>query len=92
LPRWSASAACEKFTDLNIEPPVAFTVGLFHDIGGLVLSQTLTADLQSDISGRIERDQLKQFLPGGPAQDAGCTALRPFPKSTGTFPNQGILF
>jgi putative nucleotidyltransferase with HDIG domain len=47
-----------EFTDLNVEPPVAFTVGLLHDIGKLVLSQTLTADLQANIRGRIEHGQL----------------------------------
>jgi len=47
-----------EFTDLNVEPPVAFTVGLLHDIGKLVLSQVLTADLQAEIRRRIEHDKL----------------------------------
>ena len=47
-----------EFTDLNVEPPVAFTVGLLHDIGKLVLSQTLTADLQVEVRKRIEQDKL----------------------------------
>ena len=47
-----------EFTDLNVEPPVAFTIGLLHDIGKLVLSQTLTADIQADIRRRIEQDKL----------------------------------
>jgi putative nucleotidyltransferase with HDIG domain len=47
-----------EFTDLNVEPPVAFTVGLLHDIGKLVLSQTLTADLQVKIRKLIEHDKL----------------------------------
>ncbi len=45
------------FADLNAEPPVAFTVGLLHDIGKLVLSQTLTMDLQAEIRHRIEYGQ-----------------------------------
>ena len=49
-----------EFTDLNVEPPVAFTVGLLHDIGKLVLSQTLTADLQAEIRNRIEHGQLSR--------------------------------
>jgi putative nucleotidyltransferase with HDIG domain len=49
-----------EFTDLNVEPPVAFTVGLLHDIGKLVLGQTLTADYQADIRRRIEHDQLSR--------------------------------
>jgi putative nucleotidyltransferase with HDIG domain len=47
-----------EFTDLNVEPPVAFTVGLLHDIGKLVLGQTLTADLQAEIRRLIEHDKL----------------------------------
>ena len=46
------------FADLNAEPPVAFTVGLLHDIGKLVLSQSLTADLQAEIRRLIEKDRL----------------------------------
>jgi len=46
------------FPDLNAEPPVAFTVGLLHDIGKLVLSQSLTADLQAAIRRLIENDKL----------------------------------
>jgi len=49
-----------EFTDLNIDPPVAFTVGLLHDIGKLVLSQTLTADVQADIRNRIEHGKLSR--------------------------------
>ena len=47
-----------EFTDLNVEAPVAFTVGLLHDIGKLVLNQTLTADLQAEIRGQIEHNKL----------------------------------
>jgi putative nucleotidyltransferase with HDIG domain len=47
-----------EFPDLNFEPPVAFTVGLLHDIGKLVLSQALTADLQAEIRRRIEHEKL----------------------------------
>ncbi len=46
------------FADLHAEPPVAFTVGLLHDIGKLVLSQLLTADLQAAIRRLIEQDKL----------------------------------
>jgi putative nucleotidyltransferase with HDIG domain len=47
-----------EFADLNVEAPVAFTVGLLHDIGKLVLSQVLTADLQAEIRRLIEHDKL----------------------------------
>jgi len=43
---------------LNIELPVAFTVGLLHDIGKLVLGQTLTADLQVKIRRLIEHEHI----------------------------------
>jgi putative nucleotidyltransferase with HDIG domain len=39
--------------DVNVDPPVAFTVGLLHDIGKLVLSQVLTSEYQADIRVRI---------------------------------------
>jgi putative nucleotidyltransferase with HDIG domain len=45
---------------LNAEPPVAFTVGLLHDIGKLVLGQTLTADLQAEIRRQIEHGKLSR--------------------------------
>ena len=48
----------KEFTDLNIELPVAFTVGLLHDIGKLVLGQTLTADLQVKIRRLIEHEHI----------------------------------
>ena len=48
----------EEFTDLNVELPVAFTVGLLHDIGKLVLGQTLTADLQAKIRRLIEHEHI----------------------------------
>jgi len=48
----------KEFTDLNIEMPVAFTVGLLHDIGKLVLGQTLTADLQVKIRRLIEHEHI----------------------------------
>ena len=48
----------EEFTDLNVELPVAFTVGLLHDIGKLVLGQTLTADLQVKIRRLIEHEHI----------------------------------
>jgi putative nucleotidyltransferase with HDIG domain len=43
--------------DLNVDPPVAFTVGLLHDIGKLVLGQTLTPEVQAEIRARVEHGQ-----------------------------------
>ena len=45
---------------MNADTPVAFTVGLLHDIGKLVLSQALTADLQAEIRKHIEHDKLSR--------------------------------
>lgn len=39
-----------------VEPPVAFTAGLLHDIGKLVLDHVLTPDLQSAVRTRITQD------------------------------------
>ena len=46
--------------DMNIEAPVAFTVGLLHDMGKLVLGQMLTPDLQTDIRYRIDSKQISR--------------------------------
>jgi len=42
--------------DLNVESSVAFTVGLLHDIGKLVMSQALTPEIQADIRAHIEKE------------------------------------
>jgi putative nucleotidyltransferase with HDIG domain len=51
----AAETVVNEIMDLNVDTPVAFTVGLLHDIGKLVLGQALTIDLQNDIRGRIEQ-------------------------------------
>jgi len=50
----AAETIVAELPDLNVEPAVAFTVGLLHDIGKLVLGQALTPDIQADIRRRIE--------------------------------------
>jgi len=42
--------------DLNAEAPVAFTAGLLHDIGKLVMGQILDADKQAAILGCIAQN------------------------------------
>jgi putative nucleotidyltransferase with HDIG domain len=49
----AAEVVVNSGLDLNVEPPVAFTVGLLHDIGKLVMGQVLTPDLQAAIRDRI---------------------------------------
>jgi putative nucleotidyltransferase with HDIG domain len=39
--------------EVNVDPPVAFTVGLLHDIGKLVLNQVLTPEYQADIRAHM---------------------------------------
>jgi putative nucleotidyltransferase with HDIG domain len=50
----SEIVASEAF-DMNVEAPVAFTVGLLHDIGKLVMSQALTPEIQAEIRRHIEQ-------------------------------------
>jgi HD-like signal output (HDOD) protein len=51
----AAEVLVDDLTELNVETPVAFTVGLLHDIGKLVLGQALTPDLQAAVRNRVER-------------------------------------
>lgn len=46
--------------DVNVDAPVAFTIGLLHDIGKLVLSQVLTPEFQTDIRARITEKSLSR--------------------------------
>jgi len=43
---------------MEVRPPVAFTAGLLHDIGKLVLNQILDAEMQSAIRSCIAQNQL----------------------------------
>lgn len=45
---------------MNVETPVAFTVGLLHDIGKLALGQVLTPELQASIRHLIEVEQISR--------------------------------
>ena len=59
----TASAAeiiAVEATGMNIEKPVAFTVGLLHDIGKLVMSQALAPDLQAAIRQLIENHKISR--------------------------------
>ncbi|MGA2243504.1 MAG: HDOD domain-containing protein [Verrucomicrobiota bacterium] len=46
--------ALEAF-DLHVETPVAFTVGLLHDIGKLAMNQALTPETQHEIRQLVEQ-------------------------------------
>ena len=67
--------------DLNVEAPVAFTVGLLHDIGKLALSQALTPELQIEIRQLIEQqgcprtDEEKKIM-GADHSEVGACLLK----------------
>lgn len=59
----TASAAeiiVAETSGMNVEAPVAFTVGLLHDIGKLALGQALTPEIQAAIRHLIESEQLSR--------------------------------
>jgi putative nucleotidyltransferase with HDIG domain len=56
----AAEIIVNRGMDLNVEAPVAFTVGLLHDMGKLVLGQMLTPELQGEIRTRIDMKQLSR--------------------------------
>jgi putative nucleotidyltransferase with HDIG domain len=45
---------------MNIEKPTAFTVGLLHDIGKLVMGQALTPDVQASIRQLVEQQKISR--------------------------------
>jgi putative nucleotidyltransferase with HDIG domain len=56
----TASAAeilVDETSAMNVEAPVAFTVGLLHDIGKLALGQALTPEMQTKIRELVEMEQ-----------------------------------
>ena len=67
--------------DLNVEAPVAFTVGLLHDIGKLALSQALTPELQIEIRQLIEqqgcpRTDAEKKIMGADHSEVGACLLK----------------
>jgi putative nucleotidyltransferase with HDIG domain len=56
----AAETVVAEIPDLNVEPAVAFTVGLLHDIGKLVLGQVLTLDYQAEIRRRVEQEKISR--------------------------------
>ena len=74
----AAETVVGNITDLNAKPIAAFTVGLLHDIGKVVLSQALTPEVQADMRNRIERDHHprseaeKEVLGTDHAEVGGC--------------------
>jgi len=46
--------------EMNVEAPVAFTVGLLHDIGKLALGQALTPEVQAAVRQLIEQEKMSR--------------------------------
>jgi putative nucleotidyltransferase with HDIG domain len=53
----AAEIVADSFPKLNVDTPVAFTVGLLHDIGKLVLSQALTVEFQAEVRQLVEHEK-----------------------------------
>jgi putative nucleotidyltransferase with HDIG domain len=77
----AAETVAAEITDLDMEPAVAFTVGLLHDIGKLVMGQVLTPDLQAEIRRRVEqnlmsRSEAEKEVLGTDHSEVGACLLR----------------
>lgn len=65
-------------SELNVEVPVAFTVGLLHDIGKLALGQAITPEVQHEIRQLVEQTRCsrteaeKQILGADHAEIGAC--------------------
>ncbi len=56
----AAEIVVAETNGINVEAPVAFTVGLLHDIGKLALGQALTPAIQAAVRQLIEADKLSR--------------------------------
>ncbi len=52
----AAEIVAAEAYEMNVETPVAFTVGLLHDIGKLVMSQAITTEVQVEIRRLVEHE------------------------------------
>jgi putative nucleotidyltransferase with HDIG domain len=67
--------------ELNVEAPVAFTVGLLHDIGKLALSQAITPEFQIEIRQLVEqqgcpRTDAEKKIMGADHSEVGACLLK----------------
>ena len=51
----AAEIVAAEAGEMNVEAPVAFTVGLLHDIGKLALSQAITPEFQLELRQLVEQ-------------------------------------
>ena len=56
----AGEVVASDFSEMNVEPSVAFTAGLLHDIGKLVMGQTLTPEMQQAIRSLIARGNISR--------------------------------
>ena len=56
----AAETLADEFSEMTVEPSVAFTGGLLHDIGKLVMGQTLTVERQQSIRRLIANEQVSR--------------------------------
>lgn len=67
--------------DMNVDTPVAFTVGLIHDIGKLVLGQAITPEVRDEILHLIEqqacsRPEAEKKILGADHSEIGAFLLK----------------
>jgi putative nucleotidyltransferase with HDIG domain len=67
--------------DLNVDTPVAFTVGLLHDIGKLAMGQAITPEVQHEIRQLIEvqgcaRTEAEKKILGADHSEIGACLLK----------------
>jgi len=77
----AAEIIVSEVGELNVEPPVAFTVGLLHDIGKLALGQILTPESQQEIRHLVEqkscsRSEAEKKILGADHSEVGECLLR----------------
>lgn len=77
----AAEIVAEEAHSLNVETPVAFTVGLLHDIGKLVLGQALTPEIQAQIrelveQGKASRSEAEKTILGTDHSEVGAALLQ----------------
>jgi putative nucleotidyltransferase with HDIG domain len=77
----AAEIIAAEATCMNVGAPVAFTVGLLHDIGKLVMSQALSPDIQGTIrqlieSQKISRSEAEKIILGTDHGEVGACLLK----------------
>jgi len=77
----AAEIVASEALEMNVEAPVAFTVGLLHDIGKLAMSQAITPDIQHEIRQLIEqqgcsRSEAEQKILGADHSEIGACLLK----------------